>query len=131
MDPTPREGRILRALRRLKERQSSAALIDILVLAKEADLSGEVVASDLRLLDQAGLVDWDFFHADPWWNPSMGSITAEGDSWAYWSTWSGRARRWLPRFVASLPGAVPGAALGGAVLWVINPVLEAVLAGLA
>ncbi len=128
MDPTPRQMKILRAFRKLKEREGSAALIDFSPLAEKAGLPEEVVASELRLLNQAGLTDWKWVSGDPPWASSQGWLTPEGDSLAYWSTLPGHVRRGLPAVGGSLTAAV----VVGMVTWALSPGnVQQLIAGIA
>lgn len=128
MDPTPQQLRIVRALRRLLDEDLEAYIIDIHNLAREVGRPGDVVATDLRLLNEAGLTDWMFASATPWWDPSEGRLTSEGYSLAYWSSWRGRLRRGLPALGASFGAAV----VAGLVSFALSPAnIQQLVAGIA
>ncbi len=102
-------------------------MVSIEDVMKETKFDGLRCAVALGLMKGAGLVDWSFYHADPWWSSSNGHIAAQGYQVVYEMRPRVRARMLLGPFLVSLTsGAIPTLLAA----WVNLPGIQQALAGL-
>lgn len=111
MKPTDRQLSVLRTLRGFYEVRGNDQ-VGIEEVADEAGLSQEECANVLESLNEAGMVDWHFYMADPWYGSSSGRITPRGLSLTESESFGNRGSRFLREFIIANPGwALAGLAL--------------------